>query len=228
MRTLLTGLLLLLAADDKEIEDALQKFRTDMKSPDVSARVQAVTELGRLQHEKTLKVLGACAMGDERFVRIAAVKALGSFKDKRPKAVAVLTEALGPNAKEPEVQAAIFHALADLHDRSALGTAWRYLEDKNGKVAESAVAVTGTIPSRDSIDPLIKLLKRLTGSGDGVDGGGGGNYDVPADEALKERARLLDAAANKALTAITGERISGAREWDAWWKRNSATFRIKE
>jgi HEAT repeat protein len=221
-------IVVLLAPDDKEADEAIQKFKAEMKSPEVAVRIRAVTDLGRVQHEKTMKALGACLATEDKNVRIAAAKALGAFQEKKPKSVAILSEALGPNAKEPDVEVAIFAALRELHDPAALGVAYRYLEDKNGKVAESAVSVTGTIHSRDSIDLLIKLMKRLVGAGDGIDGGGGGGYDVPGDEALKARARLLDAAANKALTAITGERYSGAKEWENWWKKNAGMFKIKE
>lgn len=214
-------------AEDKEAEEALQKFKTEMKSPEVSTRVTAVTTLGRTQHEKTMKALAACLATDDRTVRIATAKALGGFQEKKPKAVAILAEALAPNAKEPDVETAIFAALRDLHDRSALGVAYRYLEDKNGKVAESAISVTEAIHSRDSIEPLIKLLKKLVGAGDGVTSGDG-SFDVPADENLKARARLLETAATKALAAITRERFSGAKEWEAWWKKTGATFQVKE
>jgi len=214
-------------AEDKEAEEALQKFKAEMKSPEVSTRVTAVTTLGRTQHEKTMKALGACLAADDRSVRIAAARALGGFQEKKPKAVALLAEALAPNAKEPEVEAAIFAALRDLRDRSALGVAYRYLDDKNGKVAESAIGLTEAIHSRDSIEPLIKVLKKLVGAGDGV-ASGDGSFDVPADENLKARARLLETAATKALAAITRERFSGAKEWEAWWKKNGATFQVKE
>jgi HEAT repeat protein len=222
------AILLLFAPDDKEAEDAIQKFKAGMKSPEVAARVQAVTDLGRTQHEKTLKVLAVCLATDDKSVRIAAAKALGGFLERKPKAVALLADALGANAREPDVEVAILAALQALHDRAALGTAYRFLEDKNGRVAEAAVLVTGAIHSRDSIDPLIKLLKRLVGAGDGVTGAGAGGYDVPPDEVLKERARLLEPAANKALAAITGERLSGAKEWETWWKKNAGTFVVKD
>ena len=219
--------LVLLSSDDKEAEEAVQKFRAAMKSPEVSARAQAVTELGRVQHEKTLKPLSVCLTTDDKQVRIAAAKALGSFQEKKPKVVAVLSEALGSNLKEADVRIAILAALENLHDPTALQAAYRSMDDKNGKVAEAAVAITGAIRSRDSIDPLIKLLKKLVGAGDGFSSGDG-SIDVPPDDTMKERARLLEEAINKALASITGERLSGAKEWEAWWRRNAGTFRIKD
>jgi HEAT repeat protein len=223
--------LALLASDDKEAEDAIQKFKSVMKSPEVSIRAEAVRELGKTQHEKVLKVLGACLVTDDKNVRIAAAKSLGLFQERKHTVVAVLSEALGPNAKEVDVVAALLGALQELHEQTALSVAYRYLEDKNEKVAVAAIGITGAARSRTSIDPLIKLMKKVQNLGDGISSGGnGGNggYDVPPDERIKEWAKQLNAAATKALTSITGEKFGPFAEWDGWWKRNGATFKVKE
>jgi len=217
----------LLAPDDKAAEDAIAKFKSAAKSPDVSVRVEAVRQLGQTEHEKVLKVLASILESEDKVVRIEAAKVLGAYQDKKPKAVSVLAATLGSNSKEPEVEIAILLALRDLRDKGALGVAYRYLDDKNGKVAEAAIAITEAIKSRDSVEPLIKLIKRLIGAGDGVTSGDG-SFDAPPDPRLQERARLLDAAAQKALRAITGESLSSPREWESWWKRSGAGFRVKE
>ncbi|HLY11378.1 MAG TPA: HEAT repeat domain-containing protein [Planctomycetota bacterium] len=222
------GMILLLAlADDKETEDALQKFKAAMKSPDLSLRVAAVADLGRLQNVRVLKVLAACLVTDDKQVRMAAAKALGAFPEKKSQTVAVLSEGLDPNVKDPDVQVEILSALHTLHDDSALATAYRHLDDKNAKVAEAAIGITGAVHSRASIDPLIRLMKKLLTAGEGVSSGDG-SFDVPPDEALRDRARKLEAAAAKALQAITGEKWSTAQEWGAWWKSNSGSFKVKE
>ena len=220
--------LALCSGDDKEIDDALQRFKTAMKSPDASLRADAVRDLGKNEHEKVLRALGACLETDEKAVRVAAAKALGAWKEKKPAVVAVLAQALVHHSKEPDVAAAILGALEALHDKEALPSAYRYLEDKNEKIAVAAIDVTGAIPSRASIDPLIRLMKKVQNLGDGVYSGGNGGYDVPADERVKEWARHLEEAAKKALSSITGEKHGTPSEWDAWWKRNAATFKVKE
>jgi HEAT repeat protein len=218
--------LALVLSDDKEAEDAIQAFRSSMKSPEVARRAAAVTELGRLQHEKIMKVLASCLVTDDKVVRIAAAKALGASRDKKASATAVLAIALDGNLKDAEVQAAILTAVGHLHEDSGLIAALRHIDDKNVKVAESAIGVTETIPSRNSIEPLIRLMKKLIGAGDGISSGDG-SFDVPPDEQLRERARLLQGAAEKALHSITGESHSTPHEWDLWWKRNASTFKVK-
>ena len=99
-------ILLLLAPDDREAEEAIRKFRVGMKSPENSARAQAVAELGRTQHEKTMKVLGFCLETDDRSVRIAAAKALGAFQEKKRSVAALLEESLAHKVKETEKEVA--------------------------------------------------------------------------------------------------------------------------
>jgi HEAT repeat protein len=198
-----------------------------MKTPETAVRVAAVTELGQLQHERVMKVLASCLVTDVTFVRIAAAKGLGAFQEKKPQATALLADAMIANVKEPDVQVAILSAMKALHEGSSLAVAYRYLDDKNVIVAEAAIGIMGTVHSKSSIDPLIHLMKKLATAGDGVSSGDG-TFDVPADEVQKARARTLQEAANKALQSITGEKRSTAGDWDAWWKRNAATFKTRD
>lgn len=226
---MLTWSLVLLAAlaDDKEVEEAIQKFKSAMNSPEVAVRAEAVAVLGRLQNERVMKALAACLTTDDRSVRMAAAKSLGNFREKKFQATLLLAEALTPNGREPDVQAEILGSMKSLREGASLGSAYRYIDDKNVKVAQAAIEVTGTVRSKYSVDPLIRLMKKLATAGDGYTSGNG-SFDVPPDEALRERARKLQSAAAKALQSITGETFSTPAEWDGWWKRNSATFQVKE
>jgi len=223
----LTMALMLSLADDKEAEDAIQKFKLEMKSPETAVRVAAVSELCRLQHDRVMRVLASCLVTDVTFVRIAAAKGLGAFQEKKSQATALLADAMVANVKEPDVQVALLSAMKVLHEASALAVAYRYLDDKNAKVAEGAIGITETVHSKSSIDPLIHLMKKLVTSGDGYSSGDG-SFDVPADEVLKARARTLQAAANKALQSITGEKRSTAGDWDTWWKHNAGAFKMRD
>ena len=218
--------LVLLISGDKEAEAAISAFRAAIKSPDVASRASAVEELGRCRHEKVLRVLGSCLMIDDRSVRMAAAKSLGGFDIKKPQASMTLIAGLDPNSKEPEVVTTIFAALKTLGEPVSLQAAYQYIDHKDAKAAEAANGLTGSIRSRNSIDPLLRLMKKLRTSGDGYSSGDG-NFDVPPDEQLRERARLLQGAASKALQSITGQTLSSVEDWDAWWKRNAATFTIK-
>jgi HEAT repeat protein len=229
MLTLL-ALVALLGPDEKEADDAIQKFKTSFKTSDVNARMQAVAQLGEVHHEKVMKVISPYLSTDEKGVRVVAAKALGKFDIKKSLAVSLLAAALPANTPEIEVEEAIFAAFKELNDPSALPTAYQYFETKQEKVAEASIRLTGEIKSRNSIDPLLKLVKKLQNAGEAVGGGTTGNYGgqvVPADPELRARAQRLTGTAMKALEAITGEKFGNLHDWDAWWKRNAATFHVK-
>ena len=223
---LLASVLIAALGDEKEADQAIQTFKSAMKSPELVVRVSAVAELGRCGHEKVIKVLGLFLVTDDKSVRVAAARALGRFTIKKLQICSLLSEALAANLKEPEVRAAALIALKDLRQEAALGPAHRYLDDRDAQVAEAAIDITGTIRARSSIEPLIRLMKRLVSSGDGYSSGDG-SFEVPADEQLRRRARQLQTAARKALRSITGESWTSIEEWEAWWKRNAATFTVK-
>lgn len=216
----------LLMAGDKEAEDAISAFRTAIKSPDLAARVSAVEELGRCRHERVMRILGGCLATDDKAIRLAAARALAGFDSRKPQASQILAAALEPNSKEAEVVAAIFTALKNLGEPGSLQTAYLYIDHKDARAAEAAIGLTGAVRSRNSIDPLLRLMKKLRTSGDGYSSGDG-NFDVPPDEQLRERARRLQGAASKALQSITGQSLSSVEDWEAWWKRNAGSFTLK-
>lgn len=215
--------------DAKAAEEALEKFKAEYKG-DASNRISAVTGLAQVQHEKTLLKLGNILMGDpESSVRIAAARAIGTWKENKSKAAAVLMNALGPNANEPEVRVEIFKALGALEDPLPLPVVHRTFKDKEVKVAKAAIECAGEIRSRDSIKLLIDYLedmerKRNTGTG----GGSVAGLHIPGggDDPQTRRAKELIPALTKALQSITLERYSDAKDWEVWWKRNEATFKV--
>lgn len=216
--------------DAKAAEEAVEKFKAEYKG-DASNRASAVAGLAQVQHAKTLLKLGNVLMGDpDPSVRIAAARAIGTWKEDKAKASAVLVNALGPNANDSDVRVEIFKALGALEDPLPLGVVHRTFKEKDVKVAKAAIECAGEIRSRDSIKILIDYLedmerKKNTGGGGGsvaglnIPGGGG-------DDPQTRRAKELAPALAKALQSITLERYSDAKDWEVWWKRNEATFKV--
>jgi len=221
------------AVDEKGAEEALAKFREGYKGA-ASDRASAVATLAQTQHDKTLSKLGNILMGDpEASVRCAAAKGIGTWKESKNKAAATLVNGLAANVRVTEVQVEIFKALGDLEDPVAAPTAHFTFKDKDVKVAKAAIECTGEIRSRDSIKPLVDYLENMErkrdsgGGGAGVGGfgglpGGAGGGDDPQTRRAKE----LIPALNKALQSITLERYSNPKDWEVWWKRNEATFKV--
>ncbi len=224
--------------DDKAADEALDKFKAEYKGV-ASDRASAVNNLGQVQHKKTLSKLLNVLMGDpEAPVRIAAAQAIGGWKEDKTRAAAMLQAALQANARVPEVAAEIYKAMGALEDPVVLPGVHRAFKEKDTKIAKAAIECTGEIRSRDSIDPIIDYMKdmeRRKGGGGlntGVPGGGGmGGFNLPGgggggSDPQAQRAKELHEALVAAIQAITLERYAAVNEWEIWWDRNKATFKV--
>jgi len=221
-------LLTLFGSDEKEADEAIARFKTAYRNPSAPARVAAVAELSRTRHEKVLKQLAVLLTGDAAIVRAEAAKGLGTFVDFKKHATPLLIAGLGgPNSKEPDVQAAIYEALGALDDDAALPTIHKGFEEKDSKVAKGALAAAGMIRHVSSIDLIVDLMKKLEKFNEASSGGGGlGNFGGGNDP-NKKRAKEVLPACIKALQAITKEKWSTSKEWEIWWERRKATFKIE-
>lgn len=221
--------------DDKAVEEALDAFKTAIKSASEADRVTAVNELAKVPHLKTLQRLASFLAADGPTVRIAAAKGIAGFTGLKRQAALVLAAAMAPNAKDPTVHAALYESIGKLDEDSSLPTLHRGFEEKETSVAKAAILAAGQVAHPSSIDPLIALLAKLeklqkSGAG-GVDytapvpGGGGSSVTVRSEENPGKRAQDLIPSVNKALNEITRESNGSAETWSAWWVRNKGTFK---
>jgi HEAT repeat protein len=220
--------------DEKAAEEAIEAFKTAMKSSSEADRVAAVNELAKVHHLKTLARLGGLLSADGPTVRIAAAKGLSGFVELRKQAVSAIAGAMGANSKETTVHSALYEALGKLDEPSALPVLHRGFEEKETVVAKSAIQATGNVGNAASIEPLIaflakqeKIQKSPSGSVDfTAPAPGGGNVTVrSSDENPGKRAAELIPVINKALNEITHESNGSAETWGAWWAKNKATFK---
>jgi HEAT repeat protein len=236
MTTLLLVLGLALGGqDDKAVAEALDAFKTAIKSPSEADRVTAINELSKVPHAKTLHALATYLTTDGPTVRIAAARGLSGFAALKKQAVAALANAMGANVKDPTVHAVLYEAIGKLDEDSSLNTLHRGFEEKETTVAKAAVLATGQVASPLSIEPLIDLLKKLEklqkAGGGGIDytapvpGGTGSSVTVRSDDNPAKRAQELIPAVNKALNEITRESNGSAETWSAWWAKNKANFK---
>jgi HEAT repeat protein len=216
------------AIDEKELEEALDRFKKGMANPSGPARAAAVAELARSPHEKTAARLAALLTADVPAVRKAAAKGLGDFADYKKIAVPMLTAAINPNLKEAEVVEGIFESLGKLKDENSLPTLHRYFDDKDAKVASAALLAAGAFRSPTTVDLVLDLMKKYekivaAGAGGGAYGtnipGGGG--DDPRTKLAKE----VLPNANKAMQLIAKEKYTTLKEWTIWWNKYKATFK---
>jgi hypothetical protein len=219
--------------DDKAVEEALETFKTAIKSPSEADRVSAVNELSKVHHAKTLQRLAGLLATDGPTVRIAAGRGLSGFAELKKQASHVLIAAMGANAKDATVLAALYECIGKLDEDSSLPTLHRGFEEKEVSVAKAAILATGQVGSPSSIDPLIALLtklEKLSKSSGGVDytapvPGGGSSVTVRSDDNPAKRAQDLIPIVNKALNEITRESNGSSESWGAWWAKNKGTFK---
>ena len=235
----MTALLVLAVAlggqDDKAVDEALDAFKTAMKSTSEADRVSAVNELAKFPHAKTLARLAALLNSEPPTVKIAAARGISGFSALKAKASQILIAAMGPNAKENNVLVALYEGLGKLDDPSALSTVHRGFEEKDLVLVKAAMQAAGAMGNPASIDPLIAMLARaekiLKAAGGGVDvttpvpGGTGGSVTVRSDENGPKRAQELIPVINKTLNEITRESNGSSETWSAWWAKHKATFK---
>ncbi|HXG62902.1 MAG TPA: HEAT repeat domain-containing protein [Planctomycetota bacterium] len=207
----------LAAGNEKEADEALHRFKANYRNPSAPARAAAVSELARVQHEKVLKQLAMLLTSDVSLVRQAAAKGLGGFSEHKRLAGALLRAAIGPNSKEPDVVAAIFEALGNLDDPEAIPLLRDHFDDRDPKIAKAALAAVGTMRDAASVEPIIERMKKcekVMAS------------DAKVDKDNRDQAKEIVGVCIKALQAITKERWTTSKEWEIWWGRNKATFKV--
>lgn len=227
------GLLSAWAGDDKETEEALAKFKKGMSNSSAPARATAVTELAATKTEKIASTLGGLLGADTEPVRKAAALGLGGFTDFKKKVTPMLLAGLNANQGEPKVQEAIFQALGKLDDDTALSTIHSYFEDKDATVASAALMSAAEIRNVSSVDLIINVMKKYEKINDqakngGAGTGGYGGYNVPGggDDPKSKLAKEVLPATVKAMQKISGEKWATAKEWQIWWSKHKATFKI--
>jgi hypothetical protein len=220
-------------ADDKTVDEALEKFKTDYKAKEAGARATAVMELAKTSHDKVLARLGQILDSQEdKEVRVAAAKGLGSAGENKKKAAQVLIAATQPNAKEPFVLAAILEALGKIGDQIACPTVESHFKSKNATVLKAAVEAAGDLKSRGSAHPLIELLKNLEegakeapafGNNNNNNNAGVGNRGM-TDDMARERERVVKPVLLKVLANLTKCGFTMAKEYEDWWRSDGAKF----
>lgn len=227
----MTGMLLLLAlADEKAADEALARFKTSYATPNAVARAAAVSELARTPHEKILGRLAGILSSEAKEVKAAAARGLGGYGGFKRQALGILLASIGPNDKEPEVEAAIFEALGKLGDPAALPALHRGMEDKDPKAASAAVLAAAAIGQAASVDAILKEFEDVDkinkqGSGGGA-GASVGGYSVPGggSDPLRTRAKDVAKACTQAMQLVSKEKYTTLQEWKIWWSRRRATF----
>lgn len=199
---------------DRDGENTARTFREVTAKAGIEAKIAALQEALKVEHEKVIKAVGEMLTTEADPVRIAAAKALGEVD--HPASVEVLVTALAPNFRREDVYPVILKSIGELGWQSAAGR----LNEMLSKVGEADVRpvlpdvleTLGQLGSAASIEPIIDLLLKLEN---------GGRRNPWPNEGPMRR------AGEEALRAITGQPIRGVAEWQAWWRANQEPLRAK-
>jgi HEAT repeat protein len=203
-----------------------------MANPSPASRAAAVADLARTPFDKAALALGNVLGSETDSVRIAAAEGLGNFKDYKKIATPMLLAGLNSNAKEPKVLEAIFKGLGKLDDDAALSTIHHYFDEKDAVVANAAILSAADIRNVSSMDPLIALMKKYekieeqTKKGGGGGGYGGVNVPYAGDDPKGKLAKDVLPTIVKGLQKIANEKWATPKEWEIWWNKNKATFKV--
>ena len=238
--------LLALVQDAKDIQPAILKFTQDYykSGADLDDKISAVNYLAQYRHEKVVRELTALLSEGSIPIRIMVARSFSRFcnVDLAPKELLnALHSQANSGKKQTAVRIEILRALGDLKYKPAALSIARFIEDKEVWVAKAAIDASGTIKFVEAIAPLIKSLHRIEGKeGDaeitvdpldgileGVDAGSLFKRDPREPKRPSVREMLRDPIID-ALRKLTGQSYSAAKDWDGWWQKNRANFKLPE
>ena len=224
---LFVGLLSARADDNKEVEEAMIKFKKGMANPSAPARAAAVADLARTPSDKAAVAIGSLLGSEADPVKIAAAEGLGNFTDYKKIVTPMLVAGLSSNAKEIKVLEAIFKGLGKLGDPDALKTIHGYFDEKDSDIAKAALMSAAEIRNISSIDLMINLMKKYKKIDEQAKKSGTGYAQPYGGQDPKQKlAKDVLPTIIKALQTITHEKWATTKEWEIWWNKYKATFKI--
>ena len=222
--------LFLLVQDDAAVKEALERFKQSMKGASPAAQGAAIQELSRTPHQLTFNKIAPFLMDGPKETRIAAARGLGNFTDYKKLATPTLLNALnaGPNAKEYDVQAAIYEGLGKLADPISYDAVHKGFRNEQVPVAKGALACAGSMRQKESMEPLIELLKDIDKWLAKKQGGPYKDAKGQGGDEAAQKGRLDDIqkAVIKAIQDITKEKWTTTKEWQIWWDKRKANFEV--
>ena len=220
---------------EAEADAAISVFKRDFCRANATEdeRVLAIRTLGGTAHAKTLTVL-APLISDGRnpvCIRIAAALVLGNF-GKVEGTVDVLKKAYAANYKPAlrPVRIQVIQTLGELKAEEASGLINTAILDRDPWVARAAAKAAGRLRGSTSIDPLIRRLQFLESREGEKPASDSPDPAKDPTEALehhkKSERQVLESSIHQALTTITKQRHTCAKEWAIWWAQNRKDYKV--
>jgi hypothetical protein len=214
----LTVVFLVPAVTADEAKDQINAFKDQMKEADEATRIKLIEELAATGNAGAAKAISKFMNNRSTAVSVAAIKALGTLKDK--KSLGKLLGMIKPNKDKPKVLAAVAVSVGEIGGKQGLDPLVKLAKKwlaKDWEVASAAATGLGKIPNKTSVDELIKLLD-LTYPKQSADGGSIGQ--ATRDLLAKSRPAIM-----KGLSELTGWDFEEPRAWKNFWEAKQKSWK---
>ena len=229
--------------DDKAFLPAIKKFREDYYKAGAKDddRIAAINYLAQHRHERIVAELTPLLTEASLPVRMITARMLSQFSGVDAAARELLNSLksqANSGKKQACVRIEILRALGNLHYKPAGAEVAKLVDDREVWVAKAAIDACGRIRAPEAIEPLLRALRR-------IEGVAGDSEVYPLDDILEGVSRksifkpdakqkrptereVLKEPILSALNSITKESFPVGKDWDSWWLKNKATFRVPE
>jgi hypothetical protein len=233
------------AADDQDVEAALQEFEEAFKSRELETKQNAVFDLHDFPHDRVIARIEKLLKDKRPEVRNVAALAMGGQGHNTKKAGVALMKSYNKDFKNTEVLASILEAMGELKYMGYWPTVEKAMKDARNSVVIRILELLGNTKDYRSLPKLLELYhvalpKRVNWSTGvvNVDTGTAGDADQKAAEAkfnakygrggskmkakAKAKARAFDERnfglhLRRCVKSITGESFDTALDFEDWY-----------
>jgi hypothetical protein len=219
---------------DEEAKAHLEACKKDYKGKTDDDHTTYIDKLGEKRHPKILEVLTHFLGRGSVDVQIAAGKEIGKYAKEAKASEALISAAKAASAKKDGVtlaQKLLFQAGQVAYRPNAKQLHAFFGAKVNVDISSEAIQACGKHKSKDSIEPLIQVLREIEAikedkAGDLPGGMPGGAPAPPPDAEKGKRKQLVDPTV-EALFEITqnSNKPRTAKDWEEWWRKNKASFK---
>lgn len=236
-----------LSQEDLVLRDALRKFNDDFTRTGAGddEKIVAVKSLAQYKTDRTARALTPSLTHGSLKVRMAVARELGGFANvpAAPEALVAALKAYESSGKKTDgIRILALRSLGQLKAKEAAPEVDKLIPDKAQWVSKAAIDAAGLIRARSSVEPLVRALRRLEGpEGNGEIGINPLQEELPpvtlqaiVKSSVLEKPRpkserdVLAEPIVASLKSITRSSFASAKDWESWWSKNKATFKVAD
>jgi hypothetical protein len=208
-------------AHDDAVLAALEEFKKAVRATRVDGeQASAVFQLA--QSEQDVRILSQLApylISGGDLVRQEAIRALKAYR-RDPAAVQALAAAVPACRGKGTAAGRLIEAIGAVGHESAIPFLADRLGDEDAAIAAAAARALAAIPSAASVEGLLKAYGAIERDKKKLPG-----LKPDPKRAMEERVKVVTAAVEESLKALTGQAMRSRGEYEAWWAQNRSTFK---